>query len=557
MNSRYQQKLQTWFRRSILIPTVSCFGIFTVVLLLYTVGNHLYNLEKWSFQDRSAVEDIYAYFYGYLKDPAAQDTMIAFISGEISSKRMTAAYRNSCSGEPVKSNLVLLDRTGTPVYSNGIGQIRNTHLACYQQILCEKYPSGSGCATRVYYLGGRARWILYTELLDKQGAPVGYAFLLLDESALISAFHQLSHEVILTNKRNLAALSTNQNLLDNRHFFSGTDGFTYSSGGVNYLVKRIHLEALDGYLYTMVELQNWSRYYFLGCAVLLVMALLTMTQSRKFADQLASSSAKSLERLYTELLQTQRDPAHQISVDTDDEFGEIAQQINHLLCVIKELNERSLAMERRRNDLEKAQIKARFHPHFLYNTLESIYFSIALQKNQEAGRMLLKLTDLLRYSLDNTSAQITLEEDMDHTAEYLDIMHFRHGEALQYRFDIAEDTKTFLVQPLLIQPLVENSLKYGLLGRGSLHIAVKTWQHDGFVHIRVSDDGMGLRPQELEQLRSQVAQGSGAGHFGLNLVAGNVKLQYGPGSALTLDSQYGSGFTAELKLRQEAADHGL
>lgn len=558
VNSRYQEKLQKQFLKSVLTPAVACFGIFAVVLFVYTIGYNLYSLYKWSQQAETTAQGIYRYFYRYLTDPQAQDTMMEFISGTISDRRMTSAYRSGCSDEPVKSELLLMDKTGEAVYYSGLEEDYNTHLAYYQQILYEKRTSGPVCVNKVYYMGGYAKWILDVLLRDGQGELVGQAFLMLDESALIPAFHKLSHEVILTNDRNLAIMSTNQALLTTRHFFLSYDGSSrFSSGGTRYLVKRVRLEDTGGYVYTLIELQNWSGYYLFGCAVLLAMALLTMAQSRRFAEQLANDSAKSLEKLHAELLLVQENPDHQISIDTDDEFGEIAQRINHLLCVIKELNEKSLALERSRNDMEKAQIKSRLHPHFLYNTLESIHFSILLQKSDEASEMLLKLTELLRYSIDNTSSRLTLEEDMDHIKEYLDIMRFRHGDTFTYRFDIAEDTKGFLIPPLFIQPLVENSLKYGFLERGSLSVRVKTWQYGGYVYIRVSDNGTGLKPQQLEQLRRLLTEKQERGHFGLSLVADSVKLQYGPESTLTLDSVYGSGFTVELKLKRKVTDDGI
>ena len=184
MNSRYQEKLQKQFLKSVLTPAVACFGIFAVVLFVYTVGYNLYSLHKWSRQAETTAQGIYRYFYRYLTDPQAQDTMMEFISGTISDRRMTSAYRSSCSDEPVKSELLLMDGAGEAVYYSGLEEDYNTHLAYYQQILYEKRTSGPVCVSKVYYMGGYAKWILDVLLRDGQGELVGQAFLMLDESEI-------------------------------------------------------------------------------------------------------------------------------------------------------------------------------------------------------------------------------------------------------------------------------------------------------------------------------------------------------------------------------------
>lgn len=557
MNSRYQQKLQKHFLKSAMVPAVICFGIFAVVLFTYIIGYNLYNLLNWSVQGEATAQGIYRYFCQYLTDEKAQNAMVSYISGTISDKKMTSCYRISCSNEPVKSELLLLDEAGNFVYYSGQQEDYSIHLAYYQQILHDKCGSDPSCVNKVYFKSGYAKWIFYVLLQDGAGEPVGQAFILLDESELIQAFQRLSHEVVLTNERHLAVMSTNQALLDSRHLFRSGGNIWFTFGTTDYLVKQVYLEDMKGYLYTLIELQHWGGYYLLGCAVLLFIALLTIVQSKRFAERLASSSAKSLEKLYSEFIMVQENPGHQISMDTDDEFGEIAQHINRLLSDINELNEKSLTLERIRNDMAKAQIKARLHPHFLYNTLESIHFSILMNKNDEASQVLLKLTDLLRYSIDNTAPLFTLEEDMEHIKDYLDIMRFRYGEKLTYTFDIAEDTEGFLIPPLFIQPLVENSLKYGFSDRDSICICIKIWRDSGFVYLRVSDNGIGLQPHQLEEQRRFLTQQRAQGHLGLSLVVDSIKLQYGSESALTINSIYGSGFTVELKLKETVADNGI
>ena len=127
------------------------------------------------------------------------------------------------------------------------------------------------------------------------------------------------------------------------------------------------------------------------------------------------------------------------------------------------------------NARQRASINVlQMRPHFIYNTLESIRFAILMDDDKKASDMLLALTSLLRYSVEHNDF-ISLEEDMEHIREYLDIMRFRYGNRFRYQFEIAEDTKPYLIPPLFVQPLLENSLKYGFADQDTLELSVQTW----------------------------------------------------------------------------------
>ena len=307
----------------------------------------------------------------------------------------------------------------------------------------------------------------------------------------------------------------------------------------------------------LAKRSNWKGYLVPYFAALLVMLGIIAFQSNRFGKELALDSAKSLEKLHAELSSVREDTDQRLSVDSDDEFSDIAGSINRMLDRVQDLNQKSLALERSRNDLAKAQIKAQFHPHFIYNTLESIRFAILMNDNEKASDMLLKLTSLLRYSVEHND-YITLEEDMEHIREYLDIMRFRYGNRFSYQFDIADDTRPYLLPPLFVQPLLENSLKYGFADRDSLELSVRTWLEGDALHIRIRDDGVGMKEEELALQRRLLEEGQFAeGHFGIGLVARNLKLQYGEDSSVKLDSEYGKGLTVELTLKKKVDRDGI
>ena len=557
MNGRYQEKLQKQFLKSTMLPILICFALFAVVLLAYSEGFARYNLKTSAETAKAKADEIYACFSGYLSDENAQEDMLSFYDGTISDRLMTSSFRLQCLDAPVRAELLLMDASGRQVYYSGRSDLTVLHPDYYRELLFSLRPEDHSILSRFYSFLGNANWILNAVVFDDAGNAAGQAFILLDEGELELAFRQMGYEVVLADRSGLAAMATNPSLLDGRHRFSLEEDGSFAAEGSSYLIRTEPLRQMSADVSVLVKRSNWKGYLVPYFAALLVMLGIIAFQSNRFGKELALDSAKSLEKLYAELSSVREDTDQRLSVDSDDEFSDIAGSINRMLDRVQELNQKSLALERSRNDLAKAQIKAQFHPHFIYNTLESIRFAILMNDNEKASDMLLKLTSLLRYSVEHND-YITLEEDMEHIREYLDIMHFRYGNRFSYQFDIADDTRPYLLPPLFVQPLLENSLKYGFADRDSLELSVRTWLEGDALHIRIRDDGVGMKEEELALQRRLLEEGQFAeGHFGIGLVARNLKLQYGEDSSVKLDSEYGKGLTVELTLKKKVDRDGI
>jgi two-component system LytT family sensor kinase len=185
-------------------------------------------------------------------------------------------------------------------------------------------------------------------------------------------------------------------------------------------------------------------------------------------------------------------------------------------------------------------LKSQINPHFLFNTLASI--SSLIRSQPETARMLIiKLSGLLRRLLRSHQHFITLREELESIDEYLDIEVIRFGPKLQVRKQIAADTYDVIVPSMILQPLVENSIKHGLsrkMGMGS--IVIRSWREHGRAVIEVEDDGMGFVLDRLEQPMS-----SG---IGLANVRERLGVIYGATYQLTLTSEPGKGTIARIEV---------
>ena len=194
-------------------------------------------------------------------------------------------------------------------------------------------------------------------------------------------------------------------------------------------------------------------------------------------------------------------------------------------------------------------LKSQINPHFLFNTLASI--SSLIRSQPETARMLIiKLSGLLRRLLRSHQHFVTLREELESIDEYLDIEVVRFGPRLQVLKDIAADCYDVIVPSMILQPLVENSIKHGLsrkTGPGS--IVIRSRREHGRAVIEVEDDGMGFMLERLEQPMS-----SG---IGLANVRERLHVIYGTTYQLTLTSEPGRGTIARIEIPELMAAEPL
>jgi two-component system, LytTR family, sensor histidine kinase AlgZ len=171
---------------------------------------------------------------------------------------------------------------------------------------------------------------------------------------------------------------------------------------------------------------------------------------------------------------------------------------SRLTSAKEELHTRQIAEERERKiaaEARFASLESRVHPHFLFNTLNSIS-ALVQEDPAEAERMIERLSALLRFSLDSELAGVVaLREELQIVRDYLEIQKVRFGQRLRFRIEVDPAAESQQVPALSVQTLVENSVKYavGVRSEGA-EIVVNARVQDGQLRVEVSDDGPGFEP---------------------------------------------------------------
>lgn len=169
----------------------------------------------------------------------------------------------------------------------------------------------------------------------------------------------------------------------------------------------------------------------------------------------------------------------------------------HAVDHYRHARERDRTVSELRLQLAQAELhalKMQLHPHFLYNTLNTIAALVRDGKRREAVEMVAGLGDLLRAALENAGEQLVpLREEVGLAQRYLEIERIRHGDRLDVRYGVAPESLDALVPNLLLQPLVENAVRHGLSQRPESHrIEIRSARTDGRLRLEVVDDGPGF-----------------------------------------------------------------
>lgn len=240
-----------------------------------------------------------------------------------------------------------------------------------------------------------------------------------------------------------------------------------------------------------------------------------------------------------------------------DELADLGNSFNIMIEQIKMLMQRSI---REREQIQKAELRtlqAQINPHFLYNSLDSIIWMAEAGKKTEVIRLVQALSRFFRISLSKGRDLISVGEEVEHVRNYLVIQQMRYSDILDYEIDLPSELRAVPILKMTLQPIVENALYHGIKnrrGKGRIRISGAA-DRNGRLRLSVTDNGIGMSAGKLAELRRLLddppfPQGEGEpdGGYGLLNVQQRLRLYYGPGYGVTVDSAEGMGTAVEIAI---------
>lgn len=237
-----------------------------------------------------------------------------------------------------------------------------------------------------------------------------------------------------------------------------------------------------------------------------------------------------------------------------DYLGTMIYQIQKLLAEVyrERLHAERLTIQQK--DAEFKMLASQINPHFLYNTLETIRMKARRSRQRDIEEIVQMLAKIMRSTLQAGVSEVTIRNELELVENYLKIQQYRFEERIQYHIYVEEGLSQLLILPLIMQPIVENSIIHGLESKEGIgNIDVKVRRREGNVIISIEDDGLGMDGETLERLRQNLNIYNEKGkHIGVSNVHQRVKLKYGESYGVEIHSVEGAGTKVEILLPAEA-----
>ena len=243
-------------------------------------------------------------------------------------------------------------------------------------------------------------------------------------------------------------------------------------------------------------------------------------------------------------------------IEGADEVATIDRNFNDMVKMLKKLIDDNYVQKLSTREAELNALKFQINPHFLFNTLETINaMSTELGVNQ-IGIISQKLGEMFRYSLNVGPGELELlKNELRHVRNYVDIQKIRFDDMFDVVYDIPEEYMTCRVMRFILQPIVENAIKYGAEQSGEPCVIRISARREGeALKIEVSDNGPGIAPEEVERLNRMFSEDApdpfvnrGGHGIGMKNVNARIRLACGADYGLLVDSMPGQG--ARIRIR--------
>ena len=296
------------------------------------------------------------------------------------------------------------------------------------------------------------------------------------------------------------------------------------------------------------------------CEVLIVvMAMLVRNKSVMATEK---SIKEPIERLEEATARFAEGSLDEKIVDTEvTELRNLTAQVNIMADNLKTMMRKSHQDAKNLRKAELRTLQAQINPHFLYNTLDAIVWKAEAEDTDEVIGLTSSLSDFFRISLSSGADWIPISQEKKHIEGYLKIQQTRYRDILRYEIDIPDEIGEYYILKLLLQPLVENAIYHGIkIKRGGGKIFVSGKLEDGYLVFSVRDTGLGMTPEQLNELNERmkkeiptVSEG-GSGGFGLVNVNLRIRLYYNQEAGLKIvSSTEGTevSFRVPCKVREE------
>jgi len=560
MEKRKQTCFRDEIRKSLIFHALApCFISLVVLLLVFTAVGSQQIIRK----SRAMLEHFSAEFEGVIDSYVDENKKMAgeldveLFKGRPSYKTEAVSdiYR-FLNGQVYRGDYYLFDQERNLVFSTNSQPNVIQYIGNYLPWNTTDQNDSKNDCIFIYdntVIDGRAlpAWLMFQTVV-KDGRLQGYSGFVLKADAFKERLGNMEQPVLLINKFNRLFTDGVSRFQNDR----GKLAEEFRGGGMVHLENRWYytgsVSVLDeeASVQVIYDCTSFVQLCLMSLVLMGFLALAVTLAIYRSAGKVADKKTEIIYDLIGALDQVEKgDLDVSLEITSGDEFERIGHSFNTMIGSIRHLLARHQELAKE-NLLATVQIlESQFNPHFLFNTLESIRYMIKFGPG-EAEKMLVSLSRMLRYSIQNGKDVVTVKEEMDFISRYLQVMLYRYGDRLRYSIDLEEGSRGASIPRMTLQPIVENSIKYGFgEDRDCLEIRISTRIQKGVLSVIIADDGVGIRPELLEELKANLDQGQNqTDHIGIYNVHKRIRLVYGSRYGVGIDSKIEEGTVVTLRV---------
>lgn len=548
--NRFEEKLRKQILKNTLVIVLGAIVIFTIVANYYENYNNERKLNTSNDAIRNQFNSLVISCNESIASMNQSEDILFFLNHPEDDSIIYKELYHINNITEFNFDLVLLNTDMEIVFTSFQNESFDAVNRSYQKLIYRNLENENDNVTLNYYAKINGNYHEFTVVAGKLPNNT-IALYYMKDSNLINYIERkpADHFVILDSKNQVVASTESQLVKQMRKISFNIDDTMVKINNLNYATK---IKSQDGYkfislLYKEDMIDRGTFVIFILLAIGAIAFLLDY-----YAKRISQNTTKSLSILLNEMDKVKKGEIQEIVISTDDEFEVIANETNDMIKEIHHLAERNEQLLDLRRLMEIKQLQAQFNPHFLYNTLETIRYTMIMDQNV-ASDLIFKLTKILRYSISNGEDKVSIREDIEYIRSFLDINKVRFQERFDYTIKIDECCYDCVIPKLIIQPLIENSIKHNFKTKNTLSIWITADIIDDQLIIEVEDNGEGMNDEELSKINEIInsKEINQTSHIGLANVAKRLYLQYKDSSSLTISSRVGIGTKIAIHIRLE------
>ena len=195
---------------------------------------------------------------------------------------------------------------------------------------------------------------------------------------------------------------------------------------------------------------------------------------------------------------------HYIENDSNDELGELIDSYNYMVGKMSILIEDQYKLGKSVKNAELKALQSQINPHFLYNTLDMINWMSYKKMNKEISVAVNTLAKFYKLSLNKGKDLVSIKDELQHSNLYVNIQNMRYNDRISLRINVDEEVSTYLIPKITLQPILENAINHGILGKGEGNgiISILGYSSNSDIVLIIADDGIGIKEDKLHLLLS-------------------------------------------------------